>query len=86
MHTRTHTRVVTVSLKQVGAAPALKKKKFLVEGDRTIAWIIQWLSKQLRCEENETVVCVSYFTVSNVIIPYMCSSCTSNRPLLPLLT
>ena len=47
---------VTVSLKAAGNAPQLAKKKFLVEGDRTIGWMHQWLKKNLKCEPDESVV------------------------------
>lgn len=45
-----------VSLKPAGNAPLLNKKKFLVEGNRTIGWMHQWLRKNLKCEAEETMV------------------------------
>jgi hypothetical protein len=47
---------VTVSLKPVGNAPALTRKKFLVEGNRTMGWMHQWLRKNLKCEPDESMV------------------------------
>ena len=48
--------VVTVSLKPAGNAPMLSKKKFLVERNRTVGWIHQWLKKHLKCEPDESIV------------------------------
>ena len=48
--------LVTVSLKPVGNAPALNRKKFLVEGSRKMSWMHQWLRKNLKCEQDESVV------------------------------
>ena len=47
---------VTVSLKPAGNAPTLNKKKFLVEGNRTMGWMHQWLRKNLKCEPDESMV------------------------------
>ena len=47
---------VTVSLKPAGNAPLLNKKKFLVEGNRTVGWMHQWLRKNLKCEPDESMV------------------------------
>lgn len=48
--------VVVLSLRAAGNAPQLKHKKFAVERDRTISWVIQWLQKTLKCEEGESLV------------------------------
>lgn len=48
--------IVVLSLRAAGNAPQLKHKKFAVEKDRTISWVIQWLRQKLKCEENESLV------------------------------
>lgn len=48
--------IVVLSLRAAGNAPQLKHKKFAVEKDRTISWVIQWLHQKLKCEENESLV------------------------------
>ena len=47
---------VTVSLKPAGNAPLLRQRKFLVERNRTVGWMLQWLKKTLKCESDESVV------------------------------
>ncbi len=47
---------VTVSLKPAGDAPTLNKSKFLVESDKTVGWLHQWLRKAIKCEADESTV------------------------------
>ncbi len=47
---------VTVSLKPAGDAPTLNKSKFLVESDKTVGWLHQWLRKAIKCEPDESTV------------------------------
>jgi hypothetical protein len=47
---------IVISLRAVGDAPQLKHKRFAVEGDRTISWVVKWLEKNLKCGEGETLV------------------------------
>lgn len=50
---------VVLSLRAAGNAPQLKHKRFAVERDKSVAWVIQWLCQRLKVEEGETVVSVS---------------------------
>lgn len=52
----TPSSLVTVSLTPAGSAPLLKQKKFKVDRERTVGWIMQWLQKTLKCEPDESVV------------------------------
>ncbi|XP_064406907.1 ubiquitin-like protein ATG12 [Halichondria panicea] len=47
-------RKITVSLKPAGDAPTLNKSKFLVESDKTVGWLHQWLRKAIKCEPDES--------------------------------
>nr|XP_023014487.1 autophagy protein 12-like [Leptinotarsa decemlineata] len=42
-----------ILLKPTGNAPIMKKKKWAVDGDQKIGWIIQFVKKYIRLEQNE---------------------------------
>ncbi|XP_003385427.1 PREDICTED: ubiquitin-like protein ATG12 [Amphimedon queenslandica] len=46
---------IVLSLRAAGNAPQLKHKKFAVEKDRSVAWVVQWLCQKLKIEEGETM-------------------------------
>lgn len=45
-----------ILLKPTGNAPIMKKKKWTVEGDKKIGWIIEFMKKYLKLESNEKLV------------------------------
>ncbi|KXJ27139.1 ubiquitin-like protein ATG12 [Exaiptasia diaphana] len=46
---------VEVLLKAAGDAPIMKKKKWTVEGSKTIAYLIEFIRKYIRCEPEESL-------------------------------
>ena len=61
---------VTVSLKPAGNAPTLNKSKFLVERERTVGWLHQWLKKALKCDADESIVSLHNYVF--LISLYVC--------------
>lgn len=56
---RTYIRVyisVDLLLKSAGDAPILKKKKWSVDPDKKVAWIIDFLRRYLKCQPSESLV------------------------------
>ena len=51
-----YSEIVILSLRATGNAPQLRHKKFAVDKDKTMSWVIQWLAKTLKCEEGESFV------------------------------
>jgi ubiquitin-like protein ATG12 len=47
---------VEVLLKAAGDAPIMKKKKWTVEGTKTIAYLIEFIKKYIRCEPEDSLV------------------------------
>ncbi|KAK3728615.1 hypothetical protein QZH41_011699 [Actinostola sp. cb2023] len=46
---------VEVLLKAAGDAPIMKKKKWTVEGTKTIAYLIEFIKKYIRCEPEDSL-------------------------------
>ncbi|XP_031567514.1 ubiquitin-like protein ATG12 [Actinia tenebrosa] len=46
---------VEVLLKAAGDAPIMKKKKWTVEGTKTIAYLIEFIKKYIRCEPSDSL-------------------------------
>lgn len=44
---------VDILLKPTGNAPIMKKKKWTVDSDKPIGWIIEFIKKYLKLEPNE---------------------------------
>lgn len=49
-------RAVVVSLRNVGAAPALKQSKFKIEAEKKFGAVIAFLRAQLRCKDSDSLV------------------------------
>jgi ubiquitin-like protein ATG12 len=47
---------VDILLKATGNAPIMKKKKWSVEPDKTIGWIMEFMKKYLKLERSEQLV------------------------------
>jgi len=50
---RTDKQKVDILLKPTGNAPIMKKKKWTVDSDKPIGWIIEFMKKYLKLEANE---------------------------------
>lgn len=48
-----------ILLKPTGNAPIIKKKKWTVDGDKKISWVIKFMRKYLKLESNEKLVNIS---------------------------
>lgn len=48
--------VVDLLLKATGDAPIMKKKKWTVDPDKTVAWVITFIRRYLKLEANESLV------------------------------
>jgi len=46
---------ITLLLKAVGDAPILKQKKWTVDGERTVAWLMVFLRKMLETDPSESL-------------------------------
>ncbi|EDO48009.1 predicted protein [Nematostella vectensis] len=46
---------VEVLLKAAGDAPIMKRKKWAVEGSKTVAYLIEFIRKYIRCEPSESL-------------------------------
>lgn len=68
LRTESHSSVVVVNLKATGNAPQLKTRKFNVDSSKTVAWLVQWLRKTLKCADDESVV-------SNCVVIVMSLAC-----------
>jgi len=51
--TKTDKQKVDILLKPTGNAPIMKKKKWTVDSDKPIGWIIEFIKKYLKLEANE---------------------------------
>ncbi|XP_057670975.1 autophagy protein 12-like [Diorhabda carinulata] len=51
--TSTEKHKVDILLKPTGNAPIMKKKKWTVDSDKKIGWIIEFIRKYLKLEPNE---------------------------------
>ena len=47
---------VDLLLKSAGDAPILKKKKWSVDPDKKVGWIIDFLRRYLKCQPSESLV------------------------------
>ncbi|XP_076274658.1 autophagy-related 12 [Rhynchophorus ferrugineus] len=50
---KTDKQKVDILLKPTGNAPIMKKKKWQVESDKPIGWIVEFIKKYLKLEANE---------------------------------
>ncbi|XP_030761004.1 autophagy protein 12-like [Sitophilus oryzae] len=50
---KTEKQKVDILLKPTGNAPIMKKKKWTVDSDKPIGWIIEFIKKYLKLEVNE---------------------------------
>lgn len=51
---------VEILLKATGNAPILKTKKWMVEKEKTVAAINEFLRKLLKLEPSDTLVCITF--------------------------
>lgn len=49
--------LVDILLKATGNAPIMKKKKWAVDAEKPIGWIIEFVKKYLKLEPEEKLVC-----------------------------
>lgn len=48
---------VDILLKATGNAPIMKKKKWAVDAEKPIGWIMEFVKKYLKLEADEKLVC-----------------------------
>lgn len=79
---------VDILLKPTGNAPIMKKKKWTVDSEKPIGWIIEFIKKYIKIEPTEKLVYIIYgfyiYRISQIIICF--SFCTSIKHLLLLRT
>lgn len=56
---KTDKQKVDILLKPTGNAPIMKKKKWTVDSDKPIGWIVEFIKKYLKLEANEKLVCMN---------------------------
>ena len=49
---------VEVLLKAAGDAPIMKKKKWSVDGTKTVAYLIEFIRKYIKCEPSDSLVSI----------------------------
>ena len=64
---------VEVLLKAAGDAPIMTKKKWVVDGSKQVAYLIEFIKKYIRCEESDSLVRKS--TGYSVMDIYLCKPC-----------
>ena len=48
--------VVEVLLKAAGNAPIMVKKKWVVDGSKQVSYIIEFIRKYIKCEQQDSLV------------------------------
>ena len=48
--------VVEVLLKAAGDAPIMMKKKWVVDGSKQVSYIIEFIRKYIKCEQQDSLV------------------------------
>ena len=48
--------VVEVLLKAAGDAPIMVKKKWVVDGSKQVSYIIEFIRKYIKCEQQDSLV------------------------------
>lgn len=56
---------VDILLKPTGNAPIMKKKKWAVDADKPIGWIIEFIKKYLKLEPQERLVTLINYILTN---------------------
>ena len=70
---------VDLLLKATGDAPIMKKKKWSVDSNRNIGWIIEFIKRYFKLESSESLVRILF--IQNIFlffIFYLVSLCKSN--------
>lgn len=55
-------------MKPTGNAPIMKKKKWAVDADKPIGWIIEFVRKYLKLESQERLVTSLLFTIITFLL------------------
>lgn len=50
--------LVDVLLKAAGDAPILKKKKWAVDANKTVAYLVQFIRKHIKCAPSDSLVSI----------------------------
>ena len=51
---------VDIFLKAAGDAPIMKKKKWAVDPNKKVGWIIDFIRKYIKCDASESLVSILY--------------------------
>lgn len=57
--------VVEVLLKAAGDAPIMVKKKWVVDGSKQVAYIIEFIRKYIKCEPQDSLVSIAQFALQH---------------------
>ena len=60
--------LVDILLKATGNAPIMKKKKWAVDAEKHIGWIIEFVKKYLKLEPEEKLVCFTFYLIIIIIL------------------
>ncbi len=52
--------LVDVLLKAAGDAPILKKKKWAVDANKTVAYLVQFIRKLIKCAPSDSLVSINF--------------------------
>lgn len=58
--------LVDIYLRPTGNAPIMKHKKWSVEADKPIGWIIDFMRKYLKLDSQERLVCLNILFVEYI--------------------
>lgn len=58
---------VDILLKATGNAPIMKKKRWAVDAEKPIAWIVEFVKKYLKLEPEERLVSIFLLFCSSVL-------------------